>query len=161
MASVCQGGFIFIGDVRDYRLIEYYHASVQEYKASSDLTGVELRQLVHQHASQEEELLLDPAFFYGLRERFPKISNVRVYLKYGRYQNELTRFRYDVVIEIGEKGANHEEIQWLDCFLVVRTFCPLFVLTVRERRETRLFSGRGIRYYFFSHSRSGVFALDR
>ncbi len=114
---VGSGGAIFIGDVRDYNLLDLYHASVQEYKASHDLTGEELRQLVHQHLSQEEELLLVPAFFYDLKDRFPKIGNVRVWLKNGRYHNELTRFRYDVMINIGDGEIFNEEIEWLDCHM--------------------------------------------
>ena len=114
LKSVEDGGYIFIGDVRNYRLLDLYHTSVQEFKAEPTLTGIELRQVIQQYISQEEELLVDPAFFYKLKEYFPNVSDVRVYLKHGRYQNELTRFRYDVVIEVGDKRKTEEEIEWID-----------------------------------------------
>jgi acyl carrier protein len=42
--------------------------------------------------------VLDPRFFLALQQRMTEIASVEVHLKAGRSSNELTRFRYDVVL---------------------------------------------------------------
>lgn len=69
------GGRIFVGDVRDLRLLERFHA---------ELGG----------ARTETELLLAPEFF----TRIPGVGTVDVLPKRGRHHNELTRYRFDVVL---------------------------------------------------------------
>src|SRR5262249_10204453 len=58
--------------------------------------------------------LLDPALFAALRERFPKIGGVEVQLQRGRAHNELTRFRYQVLLHVGEPAhvAECRTIDW-------------------------------------------------
>ncbi|HEY1380035.1 MAG TPA: condensation domain-containing protein, partial [Gemmataceae bacterium] len=99
--AVRPGGRIFLGDVRNCRLLSAFHASVQLHKAPATLTREQLRARAQNHARQERELLIDPAFFTALRHHLPGISRVEVRLKRGRHHNEMTRFRYDVVLHIG------------------------------------------------------------
>ena len=101
MRLIKPGGAIYIGDVRNLQLLSAYHASVQRYQASAELTLGELQQRIQQHIQDEEELLIDPAFFAALPQAFPEIEQVEVRLKRGRYHNELTRFRYQVLLHIG------------------------------------------------------------
>lgn len=98
---VADGGRIFIGDVRDLRLLEEYHASVQAYQADPSTPLAELKQDVHRRVQREEELVIDPAFFSALTRVHPRISGVEVHLKRGRFHNELNNFRYDVVLHVG------------------------------------------------------------
>jgi acyl carrier protein len=73
---------------------------------------------------QETELVIDPAFFHALKLRLGRISNVQVLLTRGRYDNELTQFRYNVIlhIEAGEdqgkskEGANiaYSQLNWTE-----------------------------------------------
>ena len=112
---ISPGGSIFLGDVRSLPLLESFHASVQLSRATSSLSRGELRQRVQKSMAQEEELLIQPAFFTALREHLPRITHVEVRLKRGHYQNELTRFRYDVVLRAGaedETRATHPTINW-------------------------------------------------
>ena len=51
--------------------------------------------------ADEEELVIDPALFLALARRLPAIRRVRVLLKRGHHANELTRFRYDVILHVG------------------------------------------------------------
>jgi amino acid adenylation domain-containing protein len=99
LEAVKPGGFIYLGDVRNFRLLEAFHTSVQMYQSTDSAT---LRQRVRRNIETEEELLIDPAFFTALRERFPEIGAVEVQLQRGRAHNELTRFRYQVVLHVGE-----------------------------------------------------------
>ena len=112
--TVRPGGFIFVGDVRSLPLLKAYHASVQYYQAHSSLSRVHLQQRVQQSIAQEEELVIDPAFFIALKHHFPQISHVQIQPRRGRHRNELTRFRYDVILHVGTEGLPVVEPQWLD-----------------------------------------------
>jgi len=93
---------VFVGDVRSLPLLEAFHTSVELAKGGDALPPEELQQLVRKRVADEGELILDPAFFAALKEHLPQISRVEVLPKRGRIQNELTRFRYQVVIYVGE-----------------------------------------------------------
>ncbi|AFZ17945.1 non-ribosomal peptide synthetase [Allocoleopsis franciscana] len=95
------GGFIFIGDVRSLPLLPAFHASVQLHQAESSLTREQLQQQVQMQMFQETELVIDPAFFQVLKQHFPQISDVQIQLMRGRSQNEMTQFRYNVILSIG------------------------------------------------------------
>ncbi len=109
------GGSIFIGDVRNLKLLEAFHASVQLHNAPSSLSVRDLRQRIQKQIQQEKELVIDPAFFKELPSRFPGITGVQVQLKRGQYVNELTRFRYDVILQIGGPACasqHRDERDW-------------------------------------------------
>ena len=108
-----RGGQIFIGDVRSAPLLEAYHTSVQLHKARPDTPTTELRQRILQARYSEEELVVDPALFTQLALRWEKIRRADPTLKAGAYDNELSRFRYDVVLRLGEKERKEEPEQWL------------------------------------------------
>ena len=97
------GGFIYVGDVRNFNLLGCYHASVQLYQATDNLTRGQLEQRVQQKLLNEGELLIDPAFFYALQTHLPEIEHVQIRLKRGHYHNELTRFRYQVILQVGTR----------------------------------------------------------
>ena len=102
---VAQGGFIMIGDVRHLPLLEAFHTSVQLHNAPDSLTKAELKQRVKEQVAQEQELVIDATFFQALQQHLPQISHVEIQLKRGRAHNELTRFRYDVILHIGRRNA--------------------------------------------------------
>jgi len=113
--AVRPGGFVFVGDVRSFSLLHAFHASVELEKAAPALPLTELRQRVRERLAQEEELTIAPAFFTSLKTHLPELDRVRIQLKRGRHHNELTRFRYDVVLHIGEQpSATTTGVQWLD-----------------------------------------------
>lgn len=91
-------GFLFVGDVRNYPLLKTFRSSIEVYRAPSSLTRMQVRQRVEQSILQENELLIDPAFFQALQHELPRVGQVHIRLKRGRAQNELTRYRYDVII---------------------------------------------------------------
>jgi pristinamycin I synthase 3 and 4 len=109
-------GRIFIGDVRSLPLLEAFHASVEYERMGRRAKVEELRRVVRESMEREEELVIDPEFFERLEEQEPKIGQVRIEQKRGRHQNEMTRFRYDVVIEVGGGGEGEkEEIrEWME-----------------------------------------------
>ena len=98
------GGHLFLGDLRSLPLLAAYHSSVQLFKANDSLTVANLASRIRQRIDEEEELLIDPAMFAALKSANPRISNVRFQLKRGTALNELTRFRYDVIVEVGQQA---------------------------------------------------------
>ena len=114
VASVAPGGHIFLGDIRSYAMLEEFQSSVQLWQASDSTERLALWQRVKQRVAEEGELMLDPAFFYGLRERLPGISRVEIQSKRGRNWNEMTCFRYDVVLHVGSEPARTLEPSWRD-----------------------------------------------
>ena len=110
---VSPGGRIFLGDIRSLPLIDAFHFSVAFSKSPHDISRDDLRQAMIRNSLQEKELLVDPAFFYLLETKIRRVSRVEILLKRGRHQNELTRFRYDVVLHI-ETDACRFEHNWID-----------------------------------------------
>ncbi|MCL1463268.1 non-ribosomal peptide synthetase [Argonema galeatum] len=112
--AVRSGGNIFLGDLRSLPLLEAYHASVQLHRASAELERTQLLSTVRSLMAQEEELVIDPAFFTALKQHLPQIGHVEILPKRGVHHNELTRFRYDVILHIGERVPVTKDIKWLD-----------------------------------------------
>src|SRR5882762_4918398 len=112
--KVSPGGKIFVGDVRSLALLETFHASVQLHQAASSLSRTELAQRVRRRVDQEEELVIDPHLFAALPARIPQIAKVEIHAKRGRFHNELTRFRYDVVLHIGTEESAGSDLQPVD-----------------------------------------------
>jgi amino acid adenylation domain-containing protein len=110
---VAPGGAIFVGDVRSLPLLGAFHASVELFKADATLSGEQLRRQARLKADQETELALDPAFFVELARSLPQIDHVEIAPKRMRCHNELSRFRYQVVIGVGEATPD-ESPEWLE-----------------------------------------------
>jgi amino acid adenylation domain-containing protein len=98
--AVRPGGFVYIGDVRHRGLLRLLHAGIELARADSMTSAGELRVRVERRDRQERELVLDPEFFAALPGHFSGVTAAAVELRRGRHQNELTRFRYDALLEI-------------------------------------------------------------
>jgi SAM-dependent methyltransferase len=105
---VPSGGCVFIGDIRHFGLLSVFHTSVQLAQAVPGLSTSQLKDRITLAAAQEKELVIDPEFFFALREHLPRIGSVEILLKRGRSDNELTRYRYDAVLHIGGELAASE-----------------------------------------------------
>lgn len=115
LLRLAPGGSLFIGDVRSLPLLEAFHASVQLFRAAPDLSAEQLLARIRRQVDEDEELVFDPRFFTLLPHRFPTITDVRVLPKRGSFGNELTRFRYDVLLTVGpDSGEPPVECEWLD-----------------------------------------------
>lgn len=108
------GGRVFIGDVRNLVLLEAYAASVELYQAPPSLTLAELRERAHRRVEFEEQLVISPAFFTWLPQRFPNIACVQVCPNSGRFDNEMTRFRYNAVLHVEPHRQTRLEISPLN-----------------------------------------------
>jgi amino acid adenylation domain-containing protein len=122
--TVTPGGFVFIGDVRSLPLLSAFHAAVGLHQADSAVSREQLQQQLSLAIFQETELVIDPAFFHALQLRLERISHVQVLLTRGRSDNELTQFRYNVILHIEPDSANlpdrgglnvaHSQLNWTE-----------------------------------------------
>ena len=104
--ALCPGGAIFVGDVRDRGLLRDFHASVELFHDPSLAGTSELQSRVDLRLARETELVLDPSFFQALAAHLPDIETAEVRRKETRLPNELTRFRYDVILRKRGAGAS-------------------------------------------------------
>ncbi len=105
VSALAPGGTVFLGDLRSLPHLEAFHASVEAAQAPDDLPAAAFRERVRGRVVREKELLLDPELFRALPRRLPRISSVEVRLKRGRHRNEMTRFRYDVLLRVESEAA--------------------------------------------------------
>jgi len=69
------------------------------------LDAAGLRRRIEQSLLAEKELLLAPEFFTLLPQSIPSIGGVDIQLKRGESANELSRYRYEVVLRKGPAQA--------------------------------------------------------
>ncbi|MGA0532809.1 amino acid adenylation domain-containing protein [Hansschlegelia sp. KR7-227] len=93
------GGRIFVGDLRPFNLLPIFHMA-GELARSGDAPAAEIRAQAARALAAETELTLDPGFFFALREECPRLTSVEASLKRDGADNELTRYRYDVVLHV-------------------------------------------------------------
>jgi natural product biosynthesis luciferase-like monooxygenase protein len=104
------GGHIFVGDVRSLEQLDAFHTAIEVRQAPANVAAGELRSRVQRRAAHEKELVLSERFFEALARAIPRLSRVEVELKRGAARNELTAFRYDVVLHVGHAGAPAEPV---------------------------------------------------
>ncbi len=148
MAATADGGRVFVGDVRNLRLLRTFHCSVQLAKATPELSLAQLRRRVDRSVALEKEVLLDPRFFLTLPEYFSRIQEVEILLKRGFADNELTRYRYDVVLHLDRAttrvadvtltwDAAHSTIQEFTMLLASRRPASVQIRSMPNRRVLR------------------------
>ncbi|WP_404310662.1 amino acid adenylation domain-containing protein [Neorhodopirellula lusitana] len=96
------GGYLFLGDIRNLLLQEAMATAVEQARAESDLTVSELKHRVASRIEHEEELLIDPRWFQQLTAIHPRLREARILLKAADAENELSQFRFDVVMRVDE-----------------------------------------------------------
>ena len=134
--AVKPGGYIYLGDMISLPHMAAFHTSVQLYQAPAALSTAQLRQRIQKAGIQEEQLFLDPAFFFALQQLNLKISHVQIQLRRGRYLNEMTRFRYDVVLHLDSPVKTTGNHRWLDWQEQQLTLPALIAQLQTERPET-------------------------
>jgi len=103
--AVRPAGAVYVGDVRSLEMLPEFHTSVQLHRAPELHPLEEVRTTVARQVREEPELCLSPAFFQRLAADLPEVGEVRIELKRGRSDNELSLFRYDVTILVGPRPA--------------------------------------------------------
>lgn len=100
--SIKSSGSIFVGDVRNYDLLDEFSISLLLSKVDNDSSSLTL-EMVEDEKFKEKELLISPKLFLTLKEKYPSVSHIEILPKKGVHNNELNLFRYDVVLHINKQ----------------------------------------------------------
>ncbi|WP_143178090.1 non-ribosomal peptide synthetase [Cystobacter ferrugineus] len=113
--AAAEGGSVFVGDVRSLPLLEAFHASVELERVGPTASLGEWRERVRRAVLEDNELVIDPAFFVALAHAHPRVRHVDIELTRGTHPNEMSRFRYNAVLHIGSEAAPSEAapVEWL------------------------------------------------
>ncbi|TDD01518.1 amino acid adenylation domain-containing protein [Nonomuraea deserti] len=103
------GGHVFVGDVRHLGLLRTFHTAVAAHTAQPAARARDVVAEAFRRSQREGELCLAPAFFTDLMAALPRVTGVRVLLKRGPYRNELTAYRYDVIISVGRPAPPYPD----------------------------------------------------
>ncbi|MEH6413517.1 non-ribosomal peptide synthase/polyketide synthase [Pseudomonas sp. CGJS7] len=98
MQLLAPGGALYLGDVRNLQLLRSFVNAVQLHQAEAEVDSTTLQRRIDQTLLTEKELLLAPEFFSQLPQRIASIAAVDIQTKRSRYDNELSRHRYEVVL---------------------------------------------------------------
>jgi amino acid adenylation domain-containing protein len=115
LAALAPGGSVFIGDVRHLLLLRAFHTDIELRHDPQQADAQALRAAVAQRVAQDAELVIDPLLFLAFARRHPQVRSVEFQLKRSSADNELSRFRYDVVLRCGDPddpGATAPQLHW-------------------------------------------------
>ncbi|MBQ4862211.1 non-ribosomal peptide synthase/polyketide synthase [Pseudoalteromonas sp. MMG013] len=105
LSAIRSGGKIMLGDIRNLDLMLAHHSAVERSMLNKSTSVKTFSSSVQRRLLQEQELLLSPSYFTQLQTRYPQITHVDILVKRGIGDNEMLRYRYDVVLH---KGDNSE-----------------------------------------------------
>lgn len=109
------GGCIYIGDVQGKNSLEMYHA--MDYLKNATSTVKAFKEVVANRVRIEDELVIDPPFFYLLPNLIPSISAVDIQLRRGSLTNETTKYHYDIWLFVNKPTATlkpSKTLNWSD-----------------------------------------------
>ncbi|HVU49083.1 MAG TPA: MupA/Atu3671 family FMN-dependent luciferase-like monooxygenase [Polyangia bacterium] len=98
MDALAPGGAVFVGDVRSLPLHPAFAASIELHQAPDGLAVTDLLARIERRRRRDSELVIDPELFHALGAELSDLEDVEIQLKRGRHVNEMSRFRYDVVL---------------------------------------------------------------
>ncbi|KAF7337651.1 Amino acid adenylation domain-containing protein [Mycena sanguinolenta] len=108
------GGRIFLGDIRSYGLIEYHNTQRALGSLPGHASVIDVRKMLEGFSTTQTELLLNPSFFFNLQHRLPGITHVEILPKVMSARNELSRYRYTVVLHVAEQPTLIKPSTWVD-----------------------------------------------
>lgn len=96
-------GWIFVGDVRNLRLHKTFAAWAEEMDTCS-LDGADaLPEAIRARLAKEAELLVAPSYFTRIPTQDRRVVDVLTLLKDAQGSNEMSKFRYDVIIRVDNR----------------------------------------------------------
>ncbi|WP_428833592.1 amino acid adenylation domain-containing protein [Mycolicibacterium porcinum] len=113
------GGTLFVGDVRNHSLQGAFQTGIALARSRAGTDTDEVRQRIQRATVGEHELLLSPEFFTSWAADHPAVGGLAVLVKRGEADNELTRYRYDVIVHKAPTQvcslAGAPNWAWTDC----------------------------------------------
>lgn len=98
LSLVEEGGKILLGDIRNYDLFAPHLVAVEYGQLKQSVSVDTFKNRLQRRMQQESELLLSPTFFTRMTARYATLAKVDIKAKRGLGNNEMLRYRYDVVL---------------------------------------------------------------
>ena len=112
LALLSPGGALFLGDLRSLAHLPMFAAGVELERSPAELAWTELGLRATKRVGADTELVVAPELFAALASLGSERFSIQVLLKSGPVDNELTCFRYDVVLrranDTEQADASHE-----------------------------------------------------
>ncbi len=105
LSDYIKNGQIFVGDIRDYSLLQQFYYDVNKSK-HPNLSYDELLSRSQIDARREGELFVSSDFFIDLYKQNKNITGIEILPKRGSVELEMNCYRYDVILYVGD---NHNE----------------------------------------------------
>ncbi|MFI6321619.1 amino acid adenylation domain-containing protein [Nonomuraea sp. NPDC050556] len=112
--AVTDGGRVYLGDVRSLELADAFYAAV-EIAAGGDADPAILRDRAGRRRMEDEELVCSRRLFEALPATLPRVFRVEIHQKRGRTHNELTSYRNDIVLHVGQAPVGAfipDDVEW-------------------------------------------------
>ena len=107
---ISDGGRLIMGDLRSLPLLRAFHTAVTFARSNPKMRLREWRTQVDRAMLEEDELVIAPGFFSSIS--LPRMSQVRFRLQRPEYDNELSKYRYAAMIEVGTQPVAMD-IEWM------------------------------------------------
>jgi SAM-dependent methyltransferase len=114
-ARLAPGGALFLGDIRSLQHLETFQTAIEIARSDAGTSIPDLQARVRRRAAEEAELVLDPRFFAAMARELGDAVFERAELKPGRDRNEMTGYRYDVVIRKAGTAVQAPAIRSVAC----------------------------------------------
>lgn len=101
---VAPGGHVFVGDVRDLRSHLTFHRSLALARMKPDAPARRVLTEADLSAARDREVVLDPDYFALLAHSVPHLDGVVVCPRLDECVNEMSKYRYDVVLRAAGAG---------------------------------------------------------
>ncbi|OTA15699.1 PvdJ [Xenorhabdus vietnamensis] len=107
LPAVEAGGKILLGDIRNLDLLTAHITAIEQSRLKAQRIAVgTLANRIQRRLQQEEEFLLSPTYFAQLPTRYPEIDRVDILVKRGVGDNEMLRYRYDVILHKRDENVD-------------------------------------------------------
>ncbi|WP_242143304.1 MULTISPECIES: non-ribosomal peptide synthetase [unclassified Bacillus cereus group] len=141
--KVKKGGFVFIGDVMDIEKKSLLYNDLHSYKKKHHSARTKL--------DWSRELFLSKEFFYDLKNQFHENIQVSCTEKNCTIANELTKYRYDVMLTIEQKKRSRNIVSGQYQF---RHGCEIFLKEWREPVQVNV-SNDQLAYILYTSGSTG------
>ncbi len=100
---------ILLGDIRSFPLRFHFYGDVLLSKTSPETSVSQFKSELIQMEGREKETLFHPVFFHRLQHVIPWISSVKTQIRSGLFLNEMSKFRYDVLLDCKKTKKNLDQ----------------------------------------------------
>ncbi|MGV8004650.1 amino acid adenylation domain-containing protein [Photorhabdus temperata subsp. temperata] len=133
--AVEAGGKILLGDIRNLDLLTAHATAIEQSHLNGQRIQVgTLANRIQRRLQQEPEFLLSPTYFAQLPERYPEIGRVDILVKRGIGDNEMLRYRYDVILHKRDENTKscHELLANWHNFDSFESLCNLLQMGAED-----------------------------